>query len=93
MQPIDKLDESKAALRILLHLYNKEQTKLTSIMQDMSLGQKAVYTALSTLEQLALLKEETTKEFPFTRKFKLTPKGEKIAEHLAQIENILKTQT
>jgi len=59
----------------------------------MSLGQKAVYTALITLEQLALLKEETSKEFPFTRKFKLTPKGEKIAENLAQIENILKTQT
>ena len=36
--------------------------------------------------------KETSQEFPFTRKFKLTPKGEKTAEQLARaIENILKT--
>ncbi|MEM2102349.1 MAG: winged helix-turn-helix transcriptional regulator [Candidatus Bathyarchaeia archaeon] len=83
------MDESKAALRILLYLHKKGQTKLTTIIQDMPLGQKAVYTALNTLKQLTLLKEETAKEFPFTRKFRLTQKGEKIAEHIAQIENIL----
>lgn len=91
MQPIDKLDEGKATLRILLYLYRKGQTKLTTIIQDMPIGQKAVYTALNTLRELALLKEETSQDFPFTRKFKLTPKGEKIAQQIVQIEHLLRT--
>lgn len=57
----------------------------------MPIGQKAVYTALNTLKDLTLIKEETSKDFPFTRKFKLTPKGEKISEQIVQIENLLKT--
>ncbi|HVP41002.1 MAG TPA: winged helix-turn-helix transcriptional regulator [Candidatus Krumholzibacteriaceae bacterium] len=91
MQPIDKLDEGKATLRILLYLHRKGQIKLTAIIQDMPIGQKAVYTALNTLRELTLLTEETSREFPFTRKFKLTPKGEKIAQQIAQIENLLGT--
>lgn len=89
MQPIDKLDEGKATLRILLYLHKNGQTKLTTIIKNLPMGQKAVYTALNTLRELTLLKEETSQEFPFTRKFKLTPKGEKVAQQIVQIENLL----
>jgi DNA-binding HxlR family transcriptional regulator len=57
----------------------------------MPIGQKAVYTALNTLRELTLLEEETSPEFPFTRKFKLTSKGEKTAQQIAQIETLLRT--
>ena len=90
MQPIDKLDEGKATLRVLLYLHKQGETKLTTIIRDMTIGQKAVYTALNTLRELSLIREETSRDFPFTRKFKLTPKGEKIAEQIAQVENLLR---
>jgi len=58
-------------------------------MKGIPVGQKALYTALSTLTQLQLIEEKTSKEFPFTRNFILTKKGQETAEHLAEIEKIL----
>lgn len=58
-------------------------------MKGIPVGQKALYTALSTLTQLQLIEEKTSTEFPFTRNFILTKKGQETAEHLAEIEKIL----
>ena len=58
-------------------------------MKGIPVGQKALYTALSTLTQLQLIEEKTSKEFPFTRNFTLTQKGRETAKHLAEIEKIL----
>lgn len=91
MHQIDKLDEDKATLRVLLYLHENKEAKLTSIMKGIPVGQKAVYTALSTLTELQLVEEKTSKDFPFTRNFILTQKGQQIARHLTEIEKILRT--
>jgi len=91
LHQIDKLDEVKATLRVLLYLHEKKEAKLTSIMKGIPVGQKAVYTALSALTELQLIEEKTSKEFPFTRNFILTKKGQETAKHLTEIEKILKS--
>jgi len=60
-------------------------------MKGIPVGQKAVYTAISTLTELQLVQEKTSKDFPFTRNFILTQKGQEIAKHLTEIEKILKS--
>ena len=91
MQQIAKLDEVKATLRVLLYLHENKEAKLTSIMKGIPVGQKALYTAISTLTQLQLTEEKTSKDFPFTRNFILTQKGQEIAKHLTEIEKILRS--
>jgi len=92
MQPIEKLDETKATLRVLLYLHDKKEAKLTDIIQNIpNAGQKAIYTTLTTLKQLNLIQEKTNQNFPFTRKIALTQKGQKTAEKIKQIKTILET--
>jgi len=91
MHEINKLDADKSTLRVLLYLNEKKEANLTTIMKGIPAGQKALYTALSTLAELQLIEEKTSKEFPFTRNFILTKKGQETAKHLAEIEKILKT--
>jgi len=90
MQAIDKLDYDKATLRVLFFLY-KGGAKITSIIKGVPVGQRAAYTALSTLMGLKLVEEQISEEFPFTRNFILTEKGQKVAEKLAEIQAILET--
>ncbi|MEM2917437.1 MAG: winged helix-turn-helix transcriptional regulator [Candidatus Bathyarchaeia archaeon] len=92
MQPLQKLDETKATLRVLLYLYDKKEAKLTDIIQNIpNTGQKAIYTTLKTLKQLNLIQEKTSQNFPFTRKITLTQKGQKTAEKIKQIKTILES--
>ena len=91
MNQIDKLDEVKATLRVLIYLQENKEAKLTTIMKGIPVGQKAVYTTLSTLIELELIEEKTSKDFPFTRNFILTKKGQEIAKHLTEIEKILRS--
>ena len=91
MYQIDKLDEVKATLRVILYLHESKEAKLTTIMKGIPVGQKAAYTALSTLAELQLIQEKTSREFPFTRNFILTKKGQETAKHLEEIEKILRT--
>ncbi len=91
MQAIDKLDYDKATLRVLLFLYKEERAKITSIIRGVPVGQRAAYTALSTLVGLKLVEEQVSEGFPFTRNFILTEKGQKVSEKLAEIQAILET--
>jgi len=91
LHQIAKLDEVKATLRVLIYLHEKKEAKLTTIMKGIPVGQKALYTALSTLTELQLIEEKTSKDFPFTRNFILTQKGQEIAKHLTEIEKILRS--
>ena len=91
MNQIDKLDADKSTLRVLLYLHENKEAKLTTIMKGIPVGQKALYTALTALTELQLVQEKTSKDFPFTRNFILTQKGQEIAKHLAEIEKILRS--
>jgi len=91
LRQIDKLDEVKATLRVLIYLHENKEAKLTSFMKGIPVGQKAVYTALSTLTELQLIEEKTSSDFPFTRNFTLTQKGKEIAKYLTEIKKILRS--
>ena len=91
MRAIDKLDYDKATLRVLLFLYKGGGAKITRIIKGVPVGQRAAYTALSTLIGLKLVEEQISKDFPFTRNFILTQKGQKVSEKLAEIQALLET--
>jgi len=57
----------------------------------MQVGQKAIYTALKTLNDLKLIEEKTGSRFPYPRLFYLTEKGRTAAGRLIDIERLLNT--
>jgi len=86
MDPLIKLDDTKAALRVLLFIHEHEGTNITNIIYGTPYaGQKAVYSAIHVLLELGLIREEYEKE----RRFFLTEKGKKVAELLREIRNII----
>jgi len=89
-EPMDLLDETKAALRVLLFVGRHEGINITEIIRSMRVGQKAIYTALKTLNDLNLIEEKTGGRFPYPRLFYLTVKGRNVAKRLVEIEQLLK---
>jgi len=89
LHQIAKLNEVTS--KVILYLHEKKEAKLTTIMKGIPVGQKALYTTISTLTELQLTEEKTSKDFPFTRNFILTQKGQEIAKHLVEIEKILRS--
>jgi len=93
MDPLVKLDETRAALRVLLFIYEHEGCNITRIIYETPLaGQKAVYTAIRTLLELSLVDEKFEVKkgtMKGERKFYLTDKGRKVAELLKAVKDIL----
>jgi len=83
--------EQTSALRILAYLKKKHEASRTDLRRNIDASTSALYNALKKLKNLNLIKEETQKTFPFTVKVSLTQKGEKIAQHVTEIEKLLKT--
>jgi len=80
--------EKRAALQILLYLLNGGASR-TDLRKNIDASVDAIYSALSILLKLGLIKEETLEKFPFSVVVKLTEKGRRIAALLAEIEKIL----
>jgi len=90
MDPLSKLDASRAALRVLLFIYEHEGTNLTNVIKGTPhAGQKAIYSALETLLELGLIREEFEKRAGGERKFFMTDRGRQVAMLLVEIKNIL----
>ena len=91
MDPLTVLDETKAALRVLLFIYRNEGAIMTTLLRGVpSAGQKAVYTAVETLIKLGLIREVYEEKGAFgKRKFYLTEKGRRVGELLETIADIL----
>lgn len=85
---INKL-EKRAALQILLYLLKGEASR-TDLRKNLDASVDAIYSALPILLKLGLIEEETLKEFPFSVVIRLTEKGRRVAEHLVEIEKILR---
>ena len=64
MGPIDELDGTRAALRVLLTLHKEGSLPRTKLIGNAAIGKQAVYTALRVLQQLGLVEEERRKGFP-----------------------------
>lgn len=89
MKPIDELDESRGALRVLLMLHKEGSISRTKLIGNAAMGKQAVYTALRVLHQLGLVEEERRKGFPNVILTRLTEKGRKVANRVWEIERIL----
>jgi len=81
--------EQKGSTEFLLYLFNKKKVKVSDALRDLNVGQSALYSVLKKLKDANLIAEERSDRFPFTRIFVLTEKGQRVAEHLAEIEKIL----
>ncbi|HDI07133.1 MAG TPA: hypothetical protein ENF76_02075 [Candidatus Bathyarchaeota archaeon] len=82
--------EQTSALRILAYLKTKKKASRTDLRRNINASTSALYNALAKLKRLNLIKEESQETFPFTVKVSLTSKGEKIAEHVEEIEKLLR---
>jgi DNA-binding PadR family transcriptional regulator len=80
--------ENKAALQLLLFLFQHGKTKVTDIEIDASSG--TLYRALNKLAKLELIDEERRR--PYTRFIQLTGDGKVIAEKLKEINAVLLTK-
>ncbi|RLI99417.1 MAG: hypothetical protein DRP08_07190 [Candidatus Aenigmatarchaeota archaeon] len=82
--------EQEGAIEFLLYLYRKEKAKVSEALHDLEVGQSAFYTTLRKLMNAGLIIETRGERFPFPRFFTLSDKGRRVAEHLAEIEKILR---
>lgn len=84
--------EKKAALQILVYLYEKgEPANREELRGNIKAVMATVYSALEVLKGLDLIEEEEVGAFPFERRVWLREKGMLVARRLAEIENILNT--
>ena len=84
MEPL----EQRGAIRFLLYLLRKKQkVAISDALQDLNVGQSALYTAIDKLAKANLIKENKDSNFPFPRTFSLSDKGERIAKKLEEIES------
>jgi len=81
--------EQTTALRILIYLLEKGKASRTDLRRDIEASVAAIYNALPKLKNLTLIEEESQEKFPFTVHVSLTRKGQKVAEHLVEIDSIL----
>jgi|WetSurMetagenome_2_1015567.scaffolds.fasta_scaffold397661_2 hypothetical protein len=87
--PIDRFDESKAVTRVILFLKKHPKSNISTIINNVTAGQRAVYSAKKFLEENKLLDIEINKTLPYNAIFSLNEKGQKIADHLEEIQKLL----
>jgi len=89
MRKIAELDETEAALRVLLTLYEGGPLPRTKLIEKAPVGKQAIYTALKTLWKLKLAEEKRSEGFPGTVLDELTEKGKRVAKKVMEIEELL----
>ncbi len=80
--------ENRAAMEILLFLFECGKSKLTDI--DIEASNTSLYRALVILAKLELIAEE--RKPPYTRYILLTKDGTEVAKRLQEIETILQAK-
>ena len=89
MENLAQLEKSKGTLRILTHLNEKGNTKISKMSGETSLTNYMIYNTLGRLIELNLIKEELSGGFPSKKCYILTGKGKEIAEQIGTIRGIL----
>ena len=87
--PFDSFDETRAGARVILFLKKHPKSNISAIISNVTAGQRAVYSAKKFLEANNLLDIEVNKTLPYNAIFSLNAKGQKVAEHLEEIQKIL----
>lgn len=87
--PLDNFDELTAVIRVILFLKKHPKANISTIISNVTAGQRAVYSAKKYLQDNSLLEIETKTTLPYNDIFSLNEDGQKIAEHLEEIQKIL----
>ena len=82
--------EQTSLPRILVYLLKKGRASRTDLKRDIDASQQAIYNALPILLEHGLIRELQSNSFPFKIEIELTKKGRLVAEHLAEIDKILR---
>jgi predicted transcriptional regulator len=80
---IKSIQKPVGQLQILVHLYKNETAIHADFKNDVGLNSRTLYSALSNLIDLKLVRKLSNNDY------KLTKKGEKIAKPLIKIEKLL----
>ncbi|MCW4024517.1 MAG: hypothetical protein NWF01_05720 [Candidatus Bathyarchaeota archaeon] len=89
--PVDRFDELTAVIRVILFLKKHPKSNISTIINNVTAGQKAVYSAKKYLQDNNLIEIETKTTLPYNDIFSLNEQGQKIAEYLESIQKILDT--
>jgi DNA-binding HxlR family transcriptional regulator len=81
--------EKTHAMTIPIVLMDGGSMKKTVLYQHIARNTKAIADRLHELEEVSLLTITKSEEHPFPQIVELTPRGHRVAEHLAAIEEIL----
>ncbi len=87
---IRNIGKPRGTLEILVHLHRNEKTTITWLIRDVGLNQRTTYSAIENLQSQKLITQKVGNGFPVYKYYKLTKKGKGIAEHLDQVDNLLK---
>lgn len=82
--------EDKYTLQVLLALLEKGPAPKSIIYQIVSRNIPTVQRRVNALIELGLIHEDMMQTPPFTKTISLTEKGRRVAEKVAEIEEILK---
>jgi hypothetical protein len=86
---LDRFDELSAVARVILFLKKHPKSNISTIINGVTAGQRAVYSAKKFLQDNNLLEIETKTTLPYNDIFSLNERGQKIAEHIVEIQKLL----
>ncbi|MCJ7635835.1 hypothetical protein MUP77_26020 [Candidatus Bathyarchaeota archaeon] len=95
MSAIGELEESRASLRLLVHLYkNGKPMMLTTLREEMNhqykIGRHMLDSSIGTCLKLGLVERKIEKRAPMPMLFQsLTAKGKKAAQICIELEKVL----
>ena len=89
MKNIRQLEKRVGTLQILVHLQKNKKATITNLIREANLNQRTTYSALANLLESGLIYRDETNGFPVCKYYRLTEKGEKIAEHLDNVNRLL----
>jgi DNA-binding MarR family transcriptional regulator len=79
-------------LQILVALLKSEKLAVTELIGKVGSSPATVLKAIDKLLYMGLIAESRMSSFPFKRELHLTKKGERIAEKLADVSEILEKE-
>jgi len=89
MQSLGPLEKSKGTLRIIAHIKEIGNSKITDIIRDTGLSPNTAYTIVRRLVELEIISQELSGEFPSKKGYTLTEVGQKLANCIETMGGVI----
>lgn len=88
--PVIDFEGQKGSIRLVLYLFDKEETSLSSILKETEIYDRIYWKSVEMLKKNGLVSTRIDdSSYPPKNMISLTAKGRKVAEKLKEIEVIL----